>query len=310
MRFRIVSCLALSLLVGLLAATDDSHASGTRPRNVAVSPDGNTVLATSYDSNGMSVLINQSLSYQLLDGHSWGVCFLDDLRAVVTAPSLDGIYLLTRPTASSSFSATLLSSAGTSLRGCTEVIRGTGEDTVLVACRGKAPDGAEPWQHAVYEIDVTTGSVIKTFITEREPRSMVLSPSGARLYVGTAQGALGGDGIAMNSPWADTSFDGGSIVSYDVASASVVRRFAIGSPVRGLAVWQEIAPPGSLSTTYRVFFTYVGEGGQSEAPPFGGRVIPNVISSIKFDILQNHKPVGRQDVVIRHSPDLDRKSVV
>ncbi|RMF72216.1 MAG: hypothetical protein D6738_11825, partial [Acidobacteria bacterium] len=296
-------CLLLLGFLASLAADRPVLGAGERPRDVAVSPDGAAVLVTSWGSNTIT-LIEDGIPGRIdVAARSWGACFLDDSRAVVTAPELDAILLVDRFTRSAEvIDAASLGVAG-ALYDSTEVIPGPDPGTVLVANRGRAPAGGESWQHAVYEIDVLARQLVRTFITEREPRALVLSPRGARLFVGTVQGALGGAGIHADSPLADRSFDGGSIVAYDTTTAQPTARFAIGSPVRGLAVWD---PSGDgSSSTYRVFFSHAGEGAQGEDPQFGGREIPNVVGSLLIDVTNGHNAISRQDVVFEHAPDTE-----
>jgi len=276
---------------------------GSRPRNVAVSPDGQTILATSLGSDAITVFINGTRSHLDVGAPSWGVCFLDNLRAVVTVPSEDRVVLLERASTTGAFTDSDIDGSNGSFRGMTEVVPGTNADTVFLANRGKAPSGGDTWQHSVIELDVDAESVERALITEREPRALALSPLGGLLFVGTVQGALGAAGLASDNSDADTSFDGGSVVAYDLSSDTVAERFGIGSPVRGMAIWYE----GSPETEYRLFCTNVGEGAQSESPDFGGRAIPNAITSFLFDD-DEYLPSSRQDVVIKHDADLEPDS--
>jgi len=287
--------LILSMCSTAFAAVED----GSRPRNVAVSPDGQTILVTSNGSDAITIFINGTRSHLDVGAPSWGVCFLDNLRAVVTVPSEDEVIFLERGSATSAFTDTAISGSSGSFLGMTEVIPGTDSDTVFLANRGKAPSGADPWQHSVIELDVETESVERTLVSEREPRALALSPLGGLLFVGTAQGALGGSGLTSDNSDADTSFDGGSVVVYDLSSDSAVDRFAIGSPIRGMAIWHK----GSPHKKYRLFLTNVGEGAQSENPDFGGRVIPNVVTNLLFN--DDEYDGERQDVVIKHDPELE-----
>src|SRR5262245_43632234 len=73
---------------------------GSRPQSVAVGPDGATVLATSMGSGFMSQIRNSVRTHIDVGAPSWGVCFLTNLKAVVTHPNRATLTVLTRASAS------------------------------------------------------------------------------------------------------------------------------------------------------------------------------------------------------------------
>ncbi len=331
LRTRLLGVSVLCAITWASLASVAEAGDGDRPRNVAQTPDGGTIIMTSEGSTKVTqARVDQAppaISYIEVGAKSWGVCAVDTNTVVVTHVDGDYVTVLSRANPSQSFStvtqisATQAGLAAGALRFSTEVIKSprTPGRRVFVANRGKPPaaaTGANAWKHAVYEINIDTQLVTATYVTEREPRALLVAPS-SRLFVGHVQGALGGTGIANNNSLANKPFDGGSVVVFNISTGAAVRRFAIGSPVRSLALWPPPgATPNPFPTTYRVFVTHVGDGAQSEAPRgsgidpsasvdpgFGGRAIPNAITSIKFNL--SGTPLSRQDVVFRHNPDLD-----
>lgn len=290
-------------LVAVLVALNPVIAeaqSGGRPRDVAVSPDGQTVLVTSWGSNVITVVINGQPTPLDVGGRSWGVAFLDDLRAVVTCPEEDFVVRLERSDPTDEFiKLPAVNGLDGELIGCSAVIAGAEPGTALIANRGRAPQGALDWQHSVLELDFEDGIDPIRFVTEREPRALALSPDGQRLYVGTVQGALGAQGIGTSAPGWFAHYDGGSVVSYETSSRLPLHRFSIGSPVRGLAIWENHNP--TAKTRYRLFISSVGNGAQGEDPEFGGRLIANVVSSMGFKA--NHTASAPQHVVHDHDPE-------
>lgn len=289
-------------LVAVVVAFNASSAEaqlGSRPRDVAVSPDGQTVLVTSWASDSITVRINGQQTHLDVGGRSWGVAFLDDFRAVVTCPEEDFVVLLKRSDATVGFDTVPVDGLDGELIGCSAVIAGAEPGTALIANRGRAPEGGLDWQHSVLELDFENGIDSIRFVTEREPRALALSPDGQRLYVGTVQGALGGQGIGTSPTGWSAHYDGGSVVSYETSSRLALDRFSIGSPVRGLAVWENPIP--TAKTRYRLFISSVGNGAQGEDPEFGGRLIANVVTSVAFK--GNHVASAPHHVVHDHDPD-------
>lgn len=238
----------------------------TRPHDVAVY-DGHVVTA-SLGSEYISILYvgyTEPRTFYV-GARSWGVCFADSL-AYVTLP--DTTYLAV---------VDLADSAVTTFdeipvpRGCTEIIVDSDGDAIYVANVGKsmASNYLDQWKHSVLEFDLSQSSApstaATTFETERQPRALTLSPDDSRLFVGTAQRALGQQGIWGTSYGEkDTlngfygAFDGGSVVMYDTSTGDPTWRIPVGSPVRGLTSLAASDYGGSTGE-YRIYFTHVGYG--------------------------------------------------
>lgn len=293
-------------------------APGSRPRNVVVTSDGAYALSTSLGSTAVmetdlrgSTPVTRSID---VGAATWGICLVGTSWAVVTHPDQEYLSVLVRNPLTGAFAHDPSRRIQGVPRFCTEVVAVPGAPRVLVANRGAMPAGADPgtesWVHAVYEYTLpksgNAASLVRTFLTEREPRSLALSPDGSRLYVGTVMGALGGAGLvaSVDHPHFDEfhTFDGGGILSYrrDVPGTlqRPVDRFEVGSPVRGMVVLGGLA-----FGQYRLYFSHVGSGAQSEDPGFGGRQIPNVLSNLLFSA--THVPVQRQDAVFGHQVEFD-----
>ncbi len=317
------------LLSLLLPWVSDSSApasgeDGARPRQVAVSADGNTALVTSWGSNALIQFrrIDGVWSRTAIDigGRSWDVAIFDynGLEfAIVTLPHEEHVQLLYRLNAGSDF-IPLATQPVPAL--CTAIaIRdaaGTGTDRIFLANRGAAPEPAdlgagetvEEWQQAVYEFTYPGWSLDRVLVCDREPRVLALSPGQDWLYVGHAQGALGGASVdpvtgSDMTPVSAVSvedYDGGTILAYDLDEADGGAEFQVlvGSPVRGLAIYDI---PGS--DDYRLYFTHVGHGCQAEDPDFGGDDIPNLIGSLLIEVSGSaHVATERQDAWYDHAP--------
>ena len=314
----LTSALYLSiLLVGRVDAAP-------RPRNLVsvkgvANPSTAIVLATSATSSALSQskfdasAVGNPLSLMStisVQAPSWGVCVINDNQAIVTHPDKPSITVLKLID-----DAYVVDHTVSAPLGCTEIIPGTAPDQIIVACRGQStfPSGSgnETWTHAVYEIDVKNGSIVHTFVTEREPRALALSPNKSVLFVGTIQGNLGGTPLTSNEQNVGrpgSSFDGGSVIAYEVATGSPLYRIPVGSPVRGMAILPdpsvpEAARPSGLGNKYILYFTNVGDGAQGEAPSLGGRCIPNVVTAVWCDPSNSNLPVDRKDFLVRHDPE-------
>ncbi len=287
-----------ALIIALMISATALAADGDRPHDVAVR--NGDVVATSLGSNSVSVVLDGDMTptHINLGAPTWGVCFAGD-KAYITMPSEESIAVL-------DFSGGGIPTVGPSLsvpRGCTEIIADQAGGMLYVANVGISPSSfkADGWQHAVLKINLPSGSYTM-FATERQPRALTLSPDEARLFVGTAQGALGDEGLLPSytqNGFTDT-YDGGSLLIYDTAFGDLEYRIAVGSPVRGLTALAGADYATINPGDYRIYFTHVGEGVQSEDPAHGGLVIPNVISSIRLSA--THIPEERQDTIFRHDP--------
>ncbi len=192
-------------------------------------------------------------------------------------------------------------------RGCTEIISNAAGSILYVANVGASPrtEPANAWMHSVLAIDVSgwPSYSITTIETEHGPRALALSPDETHLFVGTVQGAFAGTGlgteIAAVNGFTDP-YDGGSILVYDLTTGTpqATHRIPIGSPVRGLTVLSSSVYSSQPDSSYRIYFTHVGQGAQSEAPAHGGQDIPNVVSSVLMSA--SHVPQSRQDAIFRH----------
>ena len=319
--------LILSLLPAVPLAEID------RPRSLAKFPDNSVALITSEGTNEVHYFDPRSATPGSMAGtpldlgySSWGAAATDNNRyMVVTHPRDERISVIDFQAAGGP-SATSYPAPGY----CTTVVAtGTAyhsEGTrVFVAHRGTAPDHpsvddlvggnlsepVESWQHAVLEFDAASGQFLRAIASEREPRAVAVSPDGQVLFVGNVQGAVGGPGQVDDSIESFTgSYDGGSILAYDLSDGLPIWRLHVGSPVRGLTLW-EPTPPQTLPGGFHfvLYFTHLADGSQSEAPVAGGRAIPNVVSSIPLEIV-NVADAGlflasgsRQDVVFNHLPD-------
>lgn len=305
---KIARMLPLLALIALLAAgTTASAVPGERPQNLAVNPDGDTVLITSLSSNSITQIHNDGTPSHLdLGSSTWGVCFLDDHTAVVTHHGMDRLTVLTRPDSTQAFSAgdAVPYTFSRSLQYSTDVCAHPepGKRTFYVANRGQGytDGGDDSWRHTVLEFDMLGGMPVLNQVipVDREPRALdiaIAGPNGESvLYVAHIQGNLGQDLTAdTHSP---VPHDGGTVLAIGL-SQTFTTRYVIGSPVRDVAVRYDGAGG------YRVFMTHVGEGALSEDPLNGGLLIPNVITSIGFD--SSHDYVDRQNIMINHESVLD-----
>ncbi|NOT31488.1 MAG: hypothetical protein HOP15_13660 [Planctomycetes bacterium] len=310
---------SFSLLLALPTRAQVERA-GARPQQVAVSPDGRTLLTTSAQSSWVRIVELDATGTPLLaaglpahppidvGGRSWGALFLDDDTAVVTLPEAEKLALLHRATSG------WYAGAQRALLGTPRAVARHPDTvghprTVFVTLSGRSLmplDSPYSWMHAVQALDLASGMTTGIFFTEREPRALAFSPDGERMYVATIAGALGQEsrwplGLLDDEDVADTAEDGGSILAYEIAPnwCYPVQRFAIGSPVRGLAVWPppELWSPGS---GYHLYATHVGEGAASESPVFGGRSIPNLVTDFRLDA--QHEPQQRSDLLFNHEP--------
>ncbi|HEU4929502.1 MAG TPA: hypothetical protein VFU38_06695, partial [Candidatus Krumholzibacteria bacterium] len=172
--------------------------------NVAVSSDGNTILATSMGSTKITqarlVSGSYTLSYIEVDEPSWGVAFVHPLIAILTHPGSTILSVLTRATTSSNFNKDRDIVLGDQFRYSTELIAKPGTKVVYVANRGMPLSGQGSWTNAVFRVNVDSDQITGTMVTEREPRALTLSPNANRLYVGHIQGALGGVPLTTNNP--------------------------------------------------------------------------------------------------------------
>lgn len=293
-------------LVGSVPAIAGA-ADGAYPQDLVVSPDGNHVLVTSTKSNYATVVRPggaPEVDWVDLGSMSWDACMIGGDRAVVTHPH--GTYLSVLD-----WSAGTGFTPGSDLQGvplyCTEIIPAPAADHVFIADRGAPSPLAAEWTHTVREYDLGSGLLeTRTFITEREPAALAVSPDGDWLIVGTFQGALGGAGLVspQHSLFAGASYrndvDGGSILIYDLSDTGAaimpVERIAVGSPVRGLAVLDD-------GDGFKLYYTSVGFGSESEDPDpdFGGRNIPNVISCVDFDA--DGDAVSLTEAIFGHEPN-------
>ncbi len=314
--------LAIGSLFITQSSSDPSDVSGSRPKNLDVTSNGTYALTTSMGGDDVILMKRSGGTWVRVHnvnvgGKTWGVCWITDTDALVTLPHENYIQWVTR-------SGDVLT-AGPTITApyyCTEIIKNNAGTKVFVANRGIAPSSGKEWQNSVLEYTVDGGthaaSLSATLVTDREPRVLALSPDENRLFVGHVQGALGGkswDALSsaeisdVTQTFAfDTQgegiYDGGSILAFDVNHSSgsyghPVKRIPVGSPVRGLAIF-------AGASNYTLFFTSLGAGAQAEDPDFGGRDIPNVISSEVFGNV-SHDFVGtaRQDMVFNHEPDSD-----
>lgn len=272
---------ALALLL-IFSTEANAGTAGSRPRDVAVSSDGKAIITTSDGSNQVVIKDHGNTTHLDIDpdpeATSWGVCFVGLAKAVVTVPTRTSLAVV--EWTGTNWTSTAVGNIGYYL---SEVIPSPTAGHVLVASRGGAPVGGESWQHAVYEVNYSSGAITKTFLTERQPRGLAMSPDNSVLYVAHALGALGGAGVTSNHSFSGDAnplpVDGGSIVSFNYATPGPIDRFPVGSPVRDLAVWDG-------GNEHRLYFTHLGGGAQGEAPELGGRLIPNVLSSIHFSTLR------------------------
>ncbi len=320
-RARATHVVVLAASIGVLCSADFAHAGTARPRNVAVVPEGFTMLVAGAGSPrvtqmhfvpGMGMFENGAFD---LGFNAWDIEVLGSgNHAVISHPLADKISVMDRNPGATTWR--FINYSLDAPYYCTEIIPDPGNPFgFFVASRGSAPAGAEEWQHAVYQFDASlpqSNAITKTFVTEREPRALAVSPDGTVLFVGHVQGALQGTTVGTNVPFPASQhpanlFDGGSIVAFDINTAQPLFRVAVGSPVRGLAV----LPVASGTIAYRLYFTHVGDGAQSEAPTLGGRNIPNVISSIALDasnavVTQDAGGNSeRHDVILAHDPDAE-----
>ncbi len=314
----------LTLLIVLAPASlpIDAYAdgNGSRPQNVAVSPAADAIIATSMGSTYISQASGEphmtyTLAHINVTEPSWGAVFLSDYTVVLTHPNATKLSVLTREDQLENFTYAYAVELGEEFRYSTEIIAKPGSPSrVYVANRGRPPTGAssaQSWCNAVYEVDIGTPLIVRRFLTEREPRALALSPNGQRLFVGHIQGSLGAP-LVTNHDYADNSQigayigDGGSILVYKTDTGSFVmpeigERIGVGSPVRGLAV------TGNTDGSYVVFFTSVGNSANSEDPAsspfFGGRDIPNVITSVRYNSSHALQQGGIQHAVFDHRPD-------
>lgn len=317
-------CVAAAIFVCFSSfAIAQTGQEGSLPRNLAVTSDGATVLTTSMGSNYVVQMNwdgNNWVRQQIIDvgAKSWGICLLNDNTAIVTLPFENKLVWLVRFGAGQDFQQFAGMETQTEYYN-TEIISNPAGSKIFVCNRGKAPEyeyapDVESWQHAIYEYDISGYSATpgRTFVTDREPRAMALSPNEDRLFVAHAQGALGGSGNDATVMGGDDltdlahpafsthSYDGGSVIAFDLTSAvgQPDFRIKVGSPVRDV----EVLPLGS---TYRIYYVHVGFGAQAEDPGFGGQKIPNLISTIEFDGTA-HTPLGtRQDILFDHDPEVD-----
>ena len=312
-----VGRLAVLLLAvfGASAAADDP---GSRPRNLTVSFSGDTVVLTSLGSNFITQASGTPLTLTHIDvgARSFGVVFLDPETIVVTHPDATSLSVLTRTSQVFQFDRSI--ELGARFRYSTEIISVPASATrVLVANRGLPPTGttsAQTWCNAVYEVDVATAQIVRTFVTEREPSALAVSADATRLFVGHIQGSLGGAHLAANDSHADNTGqigfigDGGSILMFDLGDASSVvrplagKRIGVGSPVRG------IAASANGDGSYAIYFTSVGDNANGEDPEagagvdlFGGRNIANVVSALHYDAA--HVLQDIEHAVFDHRPD-------
>ncbi len=309
----------LFLLIAIHAGKALGEAPGSRPMNVAVSPDGLTVLATSMGSNSITQAKWNGTTYVLtsiaVGAPSWGIVFVDANKVVVTHPTETVLSVLTRSGPSGSFSETDNIDLGEQFRYSTEVIHYPGVNAVFVANRGMPLNGQPSWTNVVYLVDIVGEQINAALPTEREPRALALSPGDqCRLFVGHVQGALGGYPLATNHPDADNRTgnligDGGSILVYDICPwlqpgpqmPMPDERIGVGSPVRGIAVTE------NSDGSYVIYFTSVGDNANSEDPEdnpaefFGGREIPNVISALHYSFSNELQSVVHS--VFDHQPD-------
>jgi len=265
-----LSAAALVAPVGVTESQEPANA-GSRPRNLAVSSDGATVLTTSLGSDYVVQMRRNGSSWDrttfFVGAGSWDVEILEIFGmeyAVVTLPGEDHIQVLFRSPGQNDFQ------LGWTIDvpyGCTTLLPGPAGDKFYVANRGLAPEpdavnvDVEEWQHAVYEYSFPMGTLTRTFVTDREPRALALSPNGDLLLVSNIQGALGGAAndatTAGSGDLADHSVsfpahDGGSIIAFKSGDGLPEFRIKVGSPVRGVVVHAVDAD------SYRLFSTPVG----------------------------------------------------
>ena len=92
MRTGMFLAVLLLFLATLLPATvTRADEVGSRPRNVAVSSDGRTVLISSMGSTSITQFHDGARSHVEVGAPTWGVCFLDDDRAVFSHVGFDGL---------------------------------------------------------------------------------------------------------------------------------------------------------------------------------------------------------------------------
>lgn len=314
----------LCLFIALHASTAlGVEPDGSRPMNVAVSPDGNTVLATSMGSTGITQLkwngSDYDRSFIEVNAPSWGIVFVNAYLVAVTHPDFTSLSILTRASLSAGFIKDRDIELGDQFRYSTEVIMKPGTRNVFVANRGVPLNGQESWTNAIFRVNLQTDQITGTMVTEREPRALALSPNANRLFVGHVQGSVGGNPLVPNHPLAnnktgDLIGDGGSILVYDISTWNEPempvpdQRIGVGSPVRGIAL------TGNSDGSYVVYFTSVGDNANSEDPEdgiqdpdanpefFGGREIPNVISALYYsssNVLQD----APENAVFDHHPE-------
>jgi len=275
-----------------------AFAVGVQPHDVA-SRDGD-VVATSLGTDFISIVEADSTFATYIDvgAPSWGVCFAG-AKAYVTMPQAEEVAILDF----SSGTPSAISGTISVPRGCSEIIADKSGETLYVANVGAstASSDANAWQQSVLKIPISSPGSYATFATERQPRALALSPDESRLFVGTVQGALGQSGLGTDAtgtgftdPW-----DGGSVLVHDSSTGAVQWRIGVGSPVRGIVALADSVYAGSPNGDYRVYFTHVGEGVQSEDPNHGGRAIPNVLSSVLMS--SQHVPQSRQDTIFKHA---------
>ena len=290
----------------LIAARTAVAQTPNRPQAVAVH--NGDIVMTSMGTDFVSVLRDGETTPETIDvgAPSWGVCFAGS-KAYITMPRLDEIAVLDLSSPSTIDVETPLAVK----RGCTEIISDEAGEILYVANYGASPatPGSEyDWQNSYLRIGLSSPSTYDEYATERQPRALALSPGGSRLFIGTVQGALGKAGIIASytaTGFTDT-YDGGSILVHDTSDGSVEYRIAVGSPVRGLAVIDGTIYDTSNSGDYRIYFSHVGEGVHSEDPGQGGRLIPNVLSSIRMS--SSHVPQERQDTIFRHDAEHEPSS--
>jgi len=135
------------VMVTILAGSASSEDPGSRPMNVAVSPNGNVILATSMGSTKVTQVKLSGLSYVIsyieVDEPSWGITFVTSNVVVVTHPGATILSVLTRPKLSGSFSKDRDVEIGDQGRYATEVIAkpGTLTEGILLAL---AAHGTQP----------------------------------------------------------------------------------------------------------------------------------------------------------------------
>lgn len=163
--------LAALLIIALHAAAVFAEGDGSRPMNVAVTSDGNVVLATSMGSTKVTQarLSGGTWSLSCIDvgAPSWGVALLSTTIAVVTHPGETHLSVLTRPNIYSNFSKDHEVELGDEFRYATEIIgKAThNELSVFVATRGLPLTGQASWTNSVFWIDMQNAEVIRMVAT-------------------------------------------------------------------------------------------------------------------------------------------------